>query len=86
MNAAARRMGVVLAGVGAWLLVGMAGAALAVAPVPAAGGSDGVVGRATEVVLSMWQAGVLAVLVVGLVAALALTTARARRAEHQLAA
>jgi hypothetical protein len=33
----------------------------------------------------MWQAGVLALVIVGLIAALALTTARARRAEHQLA-
>jgi hypothetical protein len=34
----------------------------------------------------MWQASVLAVVVVGLVTALLLTTVRARRAEHQLAA
>jgi hypothetical protein len=33
----------------------------------------------------MWQAGVLALVIVGLITALALTIVRARRAEHQLA-
>jgi hypothetical protein len=87
MKGAGRRIGVVAVGLSAWLLAiaGTAGAAMAMTRVPGAGGSDGPAERVWAVVLSMWQAGVLALVIVGLIAALALTTARARRAEHQLA-